>query len=209
VRSGLIAAPILIGGGLAGAFALNPMFAALLVLYTATTLSYSFALKRVPMLDVSVLAFLYGLRLAGGAILAGVVLSQWLTAFALFFFFSLSLAKRHTEVAKKAQVMSGPIPGRGYHTSDAQLTLPMGVATTACSILIIVLFLVFEAFASGQYSRPDFLWPAPALIALWTQRIWLLAARGELDDDPVSFAVRDKLSIVLGALLLACAAAAL
>jgi 4-hydroxybenzoate polyprenyltransferase len=209
VRAGLVAAPALIVGGLSAALFVSPPFAALLALYTVTTVSYSFWLKRVPMLDVSVLAFLYGLRLGAGAILAQVPLSQWLVAFALFFFFSLSLAKRHTEVAKKAQVMTGPIPGRGYHTSDAQLTLPMGVATTACSILIIVLFLVFEAFASGGYSRPNFLWPAPAIIALWTQRIWLLAARGELDDDPVSFAVRDKLSLALGALLFVCAAAAL
>jgi hypothetical protein len=103
---------------------------------------------------------------------------------------------------KSAAATGEQIAGRGYRAQDAALTLPMGVAATVCSILIIVLFLVFEAFPDGAYARPDFLWAAPALIALWTQRVWLLASRGELEDDPVAFAVRDKLSLVLGAILL-------
>jgi len=209
VRSGLTAAPLLIVAGLVGATLLSPAAGGLLGLYTVTTLAYSFRLKRAPMLDVYVLALLYGLRLAIGAALSGVPLSIWLSVFALFFFFSLSLAKRHAELAKAAERYTGPIPGRGYRTQDTGLTLAMGAASAMCSILIIVLFLVFDAAASGGYARPNFLWPAPLLIALWTQRVWLLAARGELADDPVSFAVRDRQSLVLGAILVACAALAL
>jgi 4-hydroxybenzoate polyprenyltransferase/phosphoserine phosphatase len=204
VRAGLAMAGVLMLAGFAGAVAVSPMFAGLLGIYTITTLSYSYKLKRVPMVDVTVLAFLYFMRLAVGAQLAGVPLSPWLSAFALFFFYSLSLAKRHTEIVKKAETMTGIIPGRGYHTRDTALTLPIGVAAVACSILIIVLFLVFEAFVTPDaYAHPEFLWPAPAIIALWVQRVWLLSARGELEDDPVSFAVKDKLSLALGALLLA------
>jgi 4-hydroxybenzoate polyprenyltransferase/phosphoserine phosphatase len=209
VRSGLVAAPLLIAAGLAGGFLLSPAMGGLLVLYTAITLAYSFRLKRVPMLDVYVLALLYGLRLVIGVVLAQVPLRVWLSVFALFFFFSLSLAKRCSELVKMAQRGGGAIEGRGYQARDATLTLAVGAASTMCSILIVVLFLVFEAFASGGYRHPVWLWPTPALIALWTQRVWLLASRGDLDDDPVSFAVRDRISLLLGAALFACAALSL
>ena len=119
------------------------------------------------------------------------------------------MTHRNNALVKAAERFSGPIPGRGYRTDDTGLTLSMGAASAMCSILIIVLFLVFEAGASGGYSRPQFLWPAPAIIALWTQRIWLLASRGELADDPVSFAVRDRQSLAMGAVLVVCAAMAL
>lgn len=209
VKAGLVAAPLLIAGGLLATLFLSPVAAMLLAAYTITTLAYSFRLKRVPVLDVYVLAALYALRLAMGTALAQVRPSVWLLVFALFFFYSLSLAKRHAELVKAAERFSGPIPGRGYRTDDTGLTLSMGAASAMCSILIIVLFLVFEAGASGGYSRPQFLWPAPAIIALWTQRIWLLASRGELADDPVSFAVRDRQSLAMGAVLVVCAAMAL
>jgi 4-hydroxybenzoate polyprenyltransferase/phosphoserine phosphatase len=203
VRSGLLMAGFLLACGFPGAIWLSPAFAGLLGVYTVTTLGYSYSFKRVPMLDVTVLAFLYFMRLAVGATLAAAPLSPWLAAFALFFFYSLSLAKRHTEIVKKARSGSDVI-GRGYQASDAVLTLPIGVAAAACSILIMVLFLVFDASTRPEvYAAPHFLWPAPAIIALWVQRVWLLSARGELEDDPVSFAVKDKMSLGLGALLFA------
>ncbi|MDP3175700.1 MAG: UbiA family prenyltransferase [Phenylobacterium sp.] len=209
VKAGLVAAPLLIAAGLAATTLLSSVAGLLLGIYTAVTLAYSFRLKRVPMLDVYVLAALYALRLGVGTALVEVPPSVWLMVFALFFFFSLSLAKRHAELVKAAERITGPIPGRGYRTQDAGLTLAMGVGSAMCSLLIIVLFLVFEAAVSGGYSRPAFLWPAPALIGLWVQRIWLLASRGDLADDPVSFAVRDRPSLVLGVLLIASALLAL
>lgn len=138
-----------------------------------------------------------------GVAVLGISLSPWLISFAFFFFFAMSLAKRHVELVGVADRRSRElVSGRGYAPADAPLTLVTGVSMTAASILVLVLYLTEEAFPSGAYAHPDYLWAAPALVLLWTQRIWLLAHRGELDDDPVAFAVKDRISILLGLVLL-------
>jgi 4-hydroxybenzoate polyprenyltransferase len=201
VWQGASAAGGLVVSALAGASVLSPLFGALLAVYVLTSLSYSLALKKTPILDVGLLAVLYALRIGIGAVLSAAPLSQWLVVFALFFFLSLSLAKRHVEIVRAAQAAPGPIPGRGYRTTDAPLTLSLGIGSAMTSLLVMVLFLAFERFAPGVYSRPGFLWAAPMIIFLWLGRIWLLAARGELEDDPVSFAIVDRVSLFLGLLL--------
>ncbi len=209
VQQGLVAAPVMIIGGVAAAFALSPGFAGTLIAYLATTLAYSFGLKRVPLVDVFILGALYALRVLMGVALVGVALSPWLIAFSVFFFYSLSLAKRHAEViAAGDKPLNAELPGRGYRPGDWPVTLAAGAASAAASIIIIVLYLTEEAFPSGVYRSPEWLWATPALMTLWTQRIWLLAHRGELDDDPVAFAVKDRASLLLGAALVIFFAAA-
>ncbi len=198
VGEGVVAAAVLIGGGLAASFLLNTKFGVMLSCYLVLTLSYSFWLKRVALLDVAILGALYTVRLGMGGALADVRLSEWLMVFAAFFFFSLSLSKRTAEISQKKRVLQGPIPGRGYHTDDLFVTMSFGIAATACAILILVLYLMFGLFPSGHYAAPEFLWLAPIAVSLWTMRIWLLAGRGELDEDPVAFAARDPFSLVLG-----------
>jgi hypothetical protein len=101
-----------------------------------------------------------------------------------------------------------PLPGRGYLVKDWPLTLAMGASSAVAATVILVLYLVEEAFPALVYAHPAFLWSAPVLVGLWVMRIWLLASRGTLDDDPVAFAVRDPVSIALGATLAAAFAAA-
>jgi hypothetical protein len=136
-----------------------------------------------------------------GTVLAEAAFSPWLLTFSGFFFFAMSLAKRHVEVSSASGPPNENLPGRGYRPSDAPLTLALGVATSVASVLVIVQYMMAEAFPSNVYSLPAALWAAPVLLTLWISRIWLLAHRGELDDDPVAFAVKDKISIGLGAIL--------
>ena len=201
VHYALIAAPIMLGGALVGAFILSPAFALALLTYTVVTLSYSFRLKRIALLDVLVLGGLYTIRLIMGTVLAEAVFSPWLLTFSGFFFFAMSLAKRHVEVSGASGPPDENLPGRGYRPSDAPLTLTLGVATSVASVLVIVQYMMAEAFPSNVYHLPAALWAAPVLLTLWISRIWLLAHRGELDDDPVAFAVKDRISIGLGAIL--------
>ncbi|MEL6473954.1 MAG: UbiA family prenyltransferase, partial [Pseudomonadota bacterium] len=203
VSSGLVVGPLLIFAGLAASTAINLNFSATLLAYLIITLSYSFRLKREPLVDVLVLGILYSLRLLIGVVLIGVALSSWLIAFSLFFFYSMSLAKRHVELRAVSDKVDADaaLPGRGYRPADWPVTLALGAASTVGSIIVIVLYLTEEAFPSGVYTSPQWLWAAPLLIMAWTQRIWLLAHRGQLDDDPVSFALKDPLSIGLGTAL--------
>lgn len=200
---GLVAAPVMIGAALLGATVLSPAFGATLAAYLVVTLCYSFGLKRKPLVDVFILAGLFTLRLVMGGALAGVPLSEWLLAFSMFFFLSLSVAKRHVEIVDRVRRGGGAIPGRGYVSSDAPLAMAFGVASATASLVILVIYLVEDAFGSPAYANPEWLWLAPAAIALWLSRVWFLAHREELDDDPVVFAVKDRLSLGLGAVVAA------
>lgn len=200
---GFVAAPLLIVGGLAGGFLLSPGFAATMVSYLILTLTYSFYLKRMALADTLALSFLYTLRLVMGAVLAGVALSSWLMVFSMFLFVSLSLAKRHVEVLRRTAAGERRIANRGYRAEDAGLTLGLGLATATVSPLILVLYIIESAWPSGVYQTPEALWIAPVALAGWLMRVWLLANRGELDDDPVVFAIKDGQSLMIGAVLMA------
>ena len=207
---GFVTAPALILVGLVGGFIISPGFALTQLLYLAVTLSYSLALKRAALADTMALSFLYTLRLIMGAVLASVALTQWLLVFSMFLFMSLSLAKRHVEVLAKARSGARFVANRGYRAEDVGLTLGLGLATATAAPLILVLYIIESAWPSGLYQLPEALWAAPVLLSLWLMRVWLLANRGELHDDPVVFAVKDWQSLIAGiALALAFIIAAL
>jgi len=176
--------------------------------YLVVTLAYSFALKRAALVDVMALAFLYTLRLIRGAVLAGVLLSQWLMVVSMFLFVSLSLAKRHTEVLRRVSAGERRVAHRGYRAEDGTLTLGLGLATATAVPLVLVLYIIESAWPSGLYTSPAMLWVAPVALAMWLMRVWLLSNRGELHDDPVVFAVKDPQSLAAGAVLAASFAAA-
>jgi 4-hydroxybenzoate polyprenyltransferase len=198
---GFTAAPLLIVGGLIGGSMISPGFAVTMLSYLVITLAYSFKLKRAALADVMTLSFLYTMRLVMGAVLAAVALSHWLMVFSMFLFVSLSLAKRHVEVVRRAGMGERRVANRGYRAEDAGLTLSLGIATATIAPLIMVLYLMESAWPSGNYPTPEALWAAPVMLALWLMRVWLLANRGELHDDPVVFAIKDPQSIAIGIVL--------
>jgi 4-hydroxybenzoate polyprenyltransferase len=175
-----------------------PVLGALL-LYCALTLTYSVYLKRIPILDVVLLATLFTMRLGIGAVAAQVRLSAWLGVFSMFLFLSLALAKRSTEITRKCAAGASSANGRGYLAADAPLIASLGVSSAIGSVLLMVLYLIQEAFGDALYRSPQLLWAVPMFIGLWLGRIWLLCGRGSLNDDPVAFAVTDRISIYLGA----------
>lgn len=172
---------------------------AILLVYAALTLSYSLKLKRVPMLDVFILAVLFTLRLVFGIHLAKVAASPWLLVFSMFVFLSLSLGKRYTEVGRALALGRERILGRGYVAKDGPLLFGLGLSTGVGAVLIMILYLLNEAFMAGFYKSPLLLWAIPAVLFLWLGRYWLLAGRDMLEDDPLEFAVKDKISLGLGA----------
>jgi 4-hydroxybenzoate polyprenyltransferase len=201
VRDGLLLAGLGIPLVLAAGLLIAPEVAATLLAYCTVTLAYSFGLKRIPLADCFIIGTLFTLRLVLGVTAAHLIWSAWLLTFAVSFFFSLALAKRHTELVGGGPLATGPVPGRGYRYEDRSLTLVFGVAASTTSIIIVVQYLMDEVFPAGAYRHPDWLWAAPALIFLWVARIWLLANRGEMHDDPVVFALKDRVSHGLGAVM--------
>lgn len=201
ISTALVAAVVAIMGGLAIGGAVNARVLYGLLAYLALTLAYSMHIKRVGILDVVVLATLFTLRLAIGIAAAAVYPSPWLLVFSMSLFTSLSFAKRYTEIERTAGKGESAVSGRGYLIVDAPLVLGLGLATGTSSILILVLYLIFDAFNLDFYGNPNWLWLFPIILFLWIGRIWMIAQRGELNDDPVAFALQDRQSLVLGAVM--------
>ncbi|MFT8417525.1 MAG: UbiA family prenyltransferase [Acetobacter sp.] len=171
-----------------------------LLVYLIGTLSYSLVFKCLPMIDVFILGGLYTLRIIIGVCLAAQPLSHWLLMFSFFFFFALAMAKRHVEITKAANRPGAgvEIKGRGYRTTDAPLTLTLGVGTNLVAVLVLSLYVASDIYSRPFYNHPQWLWAPVILVMMWSSRIWLLSHRGELDDDPISFAIHDRISLLLG-----------
>jgi len=169
-------------------------FAAMLMLYTATTLAYSLHLKRLPLIDVLVLAALYTLRVGAGAVAAQVELSNWLLAISMFLFLSLALVKRCAELEEVAAEGAEGASGRGYQVRDLVSLRAMGMAAGFLAVMVLALYIDSQK-GHEQYHRPEWLWAAAPLALLWVMRIWLKTGRRELrGEDPLQFALHDRLT---------------
>ncbi|MEO6093200.1 MAG: UbiA family prenyltransferase [Novosphingobium sp.] len=197
---GVLAMMILLALGAALAALLGSAGAALLAAYAALTISYSFGLKRKAIVDVTVIGLLFTLRLLLGAAAIGVPATRWLLLVSMFLFVSLALGKRCVEVRELG--VAGRVIGRGYRSEDLPVLLALGVATATGAVLVFVMYLIEEAFPTGLYRWPGLLWMAPIILFIWLGRMWLLCGRGELHEDPVLFAMKDRASIMLGGAML-------
>ena len=198
IRSGFIIAGCLLLGGFAVAIMLSLKFAVALLAYLLITGSYSLGLKRVPLLDTLIIGVLFTTRLIMGTTLLENQRPAWLLTFALFFFFSLATAKRHTEIVRAASSGAASLKSRGYELEDAALTLALGVGAAIASLVVFMIFVLQELTPGFAYSRPELLSGISVMLSIWLGRIWLLSHRGQMNDDPVSFAIRDRVSIGLG-----------
>lgn len=198
----LVLAPAMILVGLAGTWAVDPKVFLCLLAYLALTLAYSFGLKTQPVVDVLTLGALFTLRLFAGHLLFDVGVPAWLLVFCMAFFTSLALVKRLTEVRGLEERGLTSTPGRGYHAGDGPFVLVFGLTTGIASVLIFMIYLVADTLHAVRLSEPEWLWVVPAVLGWWVPRVWLLATRGEMHDDPVVFALKDKASLALGAVAL-------
>jgi 4-hydroxybenzoate polyprenyltransferase len=201
IATGLMAAPLLLVIAASLAWLASPATALVLLVYYLATVAYSFDLKRRVLLDVFVLAGLYGLRVIAGAVAVDVPLSPWLMAFTAFFFLSLALGKRAAELHGLQALGGGEPRGRGWRATDLPFVTAAGIGSAFSAALVIGLY-VTGTTAQGLYERPIILWGVIPLILWWCCRIWLKASRGQLNEDPVMFAVRDTSSWLMTALVL-------
>ena len=198
VRDGLLVVAVALPLACLAALLIAPLAGVCVLCYVFITLGYSFGWKRIPLFDTFIIGLLFTTRILIGMAAADLKPSAWLLTFSMFFFFSLALAKRHTEILRAAEHDLKSLAGRGYQAGDQSLTLAFGSAASMAAVVIVVIYLVEEVFARQIYTRPEWLWIAPIGIFLFCCRIWGLAHRGRMTDDPVAFALRDRVSIGLG-----------
>ena len=199
----VIAGPPLFLGLIALSFGLSlaflPLgFSAMLLLYFVGTISYSFYLKRLLLLDVLVLAGLYTHRILAGGIATGVRVSAWLLGFSMFLFTSLAFAKRYVEL--KALTSDDKVKNRGYFKADVEMVTGMGTASGYIAALVFVLY-VDGSTVRAVYREPALLWLILPVMLYWLGRIWMLAGRGQMQEDPVRFALKDPHSLACGAII--------
>ncbi len=202
IRSGLIVFPVLVVVALGLSLGLLPAkFALALGVYYGLSLAYSLSLKRHSVVDVMALAALYTLRVIAGAFAIGVALSFWLLAFSMFIFLSLALVKRYAELfQRRAEGRPQKAPGRGYHSADLEIIASLGAAAGYMSVMVLALY-INDSHTAQLYRRPEVIWLACPLLLAWVSRLWMLAHRGQMHEDPVIYAVTDRWSLLSGALL--------
>jgi 4-hydroxybenzoate polyprenyltransferase len=179
---------------------LPPQFVAALVLYLVLTTAYSIYLKRIAVLDVLLLAGLYTLRVLAGVAAAHVRFSTWLLAFSMFLFLSLAFLKRYAEISGLEPDAADQVRRRGYLRGDREWLGSMGSSSGYLSVLVLALYINSEQVVA-LYRTPLLLWLVCPLLLLWIGRMWLMAYRGQIHEDPIVATVRDPLSYVLGALV--------
>jgi len=201
IKAGLVAFPLLLATAFLGAVLLLPLqFAGVLLTYYVLTLAYSLTLKRMMAVDVIALAMLYTLRIVAGAAAFGLPLTFWILAFSMFIFLSLALVKRYAELhAARRKGRTEKTLGRGYYPDDLEMISSLGASSGYLSVMVLALY-IHDQSNSELYAHPQVIWLACPLLLFWMTRVWMLTHRGQMHDDPVVFAIRDRISLIVGAL---------
>ena len=194
---GFLMFPILIMASFSLGAMLGSRFEMLLGLYFIVTVLYSLVIKTVVLGDVMCLAGLYTIRIFAGGVVTTSEVSHWLLAFSGFLFLSLALAKRAAELFQLRPTKINAAEGRGYQVGDLETLSSLGSSSGYISVLVLALYLN-SLEVRAYYARPEWLWLVCPLLLYWISRIWLLVHRGQLHEDPVAFALKDKTSYAIG-----------
>ncbi len=205
VSRAITLATLLLAAGLIGSLFLGWKVLLAMVCYLILANLYSFNLKRKLLADVIALAAMYTIRPITGGLAIDIAPSTWLLAFCMFFFACIAFAKRYTEL--RLQISTEPstrLPGRGYQTADLDILRVVGPVNGYLSVMVVALYISSPA-VTILYPSPAILWLICPVLVYWVTRLWFLAHRGVLHDDPVVFALKDRktwltlfLSILIG-----------
>lgn len=172
-------------------------FFVVLMGYLGLTLFYSSKLKRYMGMDVVALAGLYTVRVVAGAAVIGVAMSFWLLSFSMFVFFSLAIVKRCSEMKLLLQQGKEAASGRDYNAADYSVFMAFGTASSMMAVLMLCFYMNNDVL-ENQYQNPQLLWLVIPALVYWMLRVWVKTHRGEMTDDPIVFALKDRGSFILG-----------
>ncbi len=172
---------------------LGIIFVIILLCYLLLTLTYSISLKRKIILDICVLAGLYTMRIIAGGLATSIEMSVWLLAFSMFFFLSLAAIKRQAELVSMSENKMHEGQGRGYMVEDLPIIAMIGLSSGYISVLVMALYVNSPA-VQKLYSYPYSLYGICCIVLYWLTRATLITQRGAMHDDPIIFAIKDKVS---------------
>lgn len=199
-RVAAIAGFLLAAGSLAAGFSLSLTFGLILLAYLVTQIAYTVWLKHVVIVDVSVVATGFVLRIAAGVAVITPVqrFSPWLYIFGGFLALFLALGKRRHEL-----VLLGEEAGN--HRAILQeynlelLDKLIGIVTTSA----IVAYSLYTFLAEGLPENHLMMLTIPFVIYIMFRYLYLIHVRQE-GGAPEEILLRDRpmqLALVLGALV--------
>lgn len=200
ITQGIGLAILLLTEGIAISVTVSLALTAFLLIYLGLTAAYSSFLKGRPILDVVTLAMLYTLRVYTGGVVAGADVSPWLFQFSMFLFLSLAFVKRYSELVAARHQRRVHTPGRGYRLQDLSIVSQAGVGSGLMAGLVLALY-INDRTIESLYPHWQMLWFVCPLFIYWIVRIWLVAHRGNMHDDPIVFAFRDRVSYLVGLMI--------
>jgi 4-hydroxybenzoate polyprenyltransferase/phosphoserine phosphatase len=185
----------------------KPLFLLPLASYYFATCAYSFWLKRKLVIDIMALGGLYTMRIIGGAVATGIVLSPWMMGFSMFFFLALAAVKRQAELMDAEAMGEGSAPGRAYEASDLPVIRGIALSSAHAAVLVLALY-ISSPDVLEYYSDPALLWVLCPIVLYWTVRMVMVTHRGRMTDDPIVFAATDwrsRLVILAAGIVVLCA----
>jgi 4-hydroxybenzoate polyprenyltransferase/phosphoserine phosphatase len=200
VRKAMVVAAALLAVSLGTGFAISPQFLAVLLAYLALTTAYTFFLKRKMMIDIVALASLYTLRIIAGAAVVAATPSEWILAFSMFIFTALALMKRYVELAGRIDAALPDPTNRNYRKSDLPVLGALSAASGLNAVTVFALYIASDT-VHRLYRHPHALWLICPILVYWIGRALMMADRRLMDDDPVVFALKDRISIISFALI--------
>lgn len=192
----LLLIPFLLLGAAIVASALPPLFGAVLGLYFLLMIAYNLKLRDIAYLDVATLGLGYTLRVLGGAAAAGLPLSPWLLGFCFLFFAGLALLKRYADLVTLRAVKGDGARAHAYTVPDLRRIAALG----SISGYVAVFLLAFHSATLPLPTRDALIWPVLALLLIWVTHMWVMARKGRIVDDPVAFALTDRVSRIVAVL---------
>lgn len=201
LKYGFLLLPVLVLISLVLSVTLGWVFVCCLLAYYTMNLLYYFILHDHEIIDAITLGAIYFIRVLAGSFMVGLFPNFFLLTFFFFLFLSLGFLKRFDQVANKAKTHRKSIFGDGYYFDDKDLLMIMGITNGYLSILVFAFFIISPPILQS-FGRNVFLWGGCVLCAYWIGRVWLLAFRKQLNEDPVVFAFKDRRTYFLALVFL-------
>jgi 4-hydroxybenzoate polyprenyltransferase len=196
ITHGLVAAVGALALAFVMALTVSHAFFLVLLLYLVLASGYNWVLKEYVLVDVLILSVLYTVRILAGSVAIGIATSSWLLAFSVFMFLSLALVKRCAELVSLSESGAAALRGRDYRVSDLAVLWPLGVGAALSAVVVFGLF-INAPETQGRYGTPHLLWLVALGLIYWVARLWIKTCRGEMNDDPVVYAIKDRGSRVI------------
>ncbi len=193
IPAGLLTAVGLLSAGLLGGYFIGAwQNVSLLGAYFVVSLLYSIWLKTQPLLDVFVLTGLYVFRVVIGGVVSDHHVTAWLLNFVFLSFLGLAFLKRHVEIIRAGIAKDHVVGRRGYYSGDAPVVIAMGLGSSFTAAVVLALYINSES-ANLLYRYPMALWGFIPVYLLTQGRLWLSASRGYIGEDPVRYAISDRM----------------